>query len=89
MNAEIVEKRDKRGVEQKGKEEISDRVTLQPAWKRFSSPGMKFFTRAFLETLIHDFWKSYNTLGVGNHQHRIPHLLREVHHLDEKQTAAA
>ena len=49
----------------------------------------KFFTRAFNGVLIHDFWKAYSKLTVEHHQYCIPHVLRELHHLDNKESSAA
>lgn len=49
----------------------------------------KFFTRAFKGVLIHDFWKAYHKLDVEHHQFCVTHVLREIHHLDNKEQSAA
>jgi transposase len=45
----------------------------------------KFFAEAFRGVLIHDFWAPYERVvldGAGEHQCCIPHLLRELEHVD-------
>jgi transposase len=48
------------------------------------SPALqKFFTEAFDGTLVHDFWRAYESVCVEDRQYCIPHLLRELLKVDE------
>jgi transposase len=48
------------------------------------SPALqKFFTEAFGGTLVHDFWRAYESVGAEDRQYCLPHLLRELLKVDE------
>jgi transposase len=48
------------------------------------SPALqKFFTDAFAGTLVHDFWRAYESVCVEDRQYCLPHLLRELLKVDE------
>ena len=44
----------------------------------------KFFTEAFAGTLVHDFWRAYESVCVEDRQYCLPHLLRELLKVDER-----
>jgi hypothetical protein len=44
----------------------------------------KFFIEAFQGTLVTDFWVPYDSVAVGDNQRCLPHLLRELFKVDEK-----
>lgn len=44
----------------------------------------KFFTEAFGGTLVTDFWRAYESVAVEDRQYCIPHLLRELLKVDER-----
>jgi hypothetical protein len=49
------------------------------------SPALqKFFTEAFGGTLVTDFWRAYESVCVEDRQYCIPHLLRELLKVDER-----
>ena len=50
---------------------------------RGSEALRKFFTEAFKGTLVTDFWAAYDSVGVGDNQKCLPHLLRELLKVDE------
>ena len=50
---------------------------------RGSAALQKFFTEAFKGTLVTDFWAAYDSVGVGDNQKCLPHLLRELLKVDE------
>lgn len=55
---------------------------------RGSDALKKFFTGAFKGVLIHDFWRPYSSVllgDAGEHQCCLVHLLRELDHVDEHQ----
>ncbi len=43
----------------------------------------KFFTEAFAGTLVHDFWRAYESVCALDRQYCLPHLLRELLKVDE------
>jgi len=48
------------------------------------SPALqKFFSEAFAGTLVHDFWRAYESVCVEDRQYCLPHLLRELLKVDE------
>jgi len=52
--------------------------------KSRGSPALhKFFTEAFAGTLVHDFWRAYESVVAEDRQYCIPHLLRELIKVDE------
>jgi len=52
------------------------------------SPALqKFFTDAFAGTLVHDFWRAYESVLVEDRQYCLPHLLRELLKVDERNDA--
>ncbi len=49
------------------------------------SPALhKFFTEAFKGTLVSDFWAAYESVCAGDYQKCLPHLLRELIKVDER-----
>jgi len=49
------------------------------------SPALhKFFSEAFAGTLVTDFWRAYESLCVEDRQYCLPHLLRELLKVDER-----
>ncbi len=53
---------------------------------RGSGALRKLFTQAFKGVLVHDFWRTYESVlleGSGEHQCCLAHLLRELDHADE------
>lgn len=51
---------------------------------RGSAALQKFFTEAFAGTLVSDFWAAYESVWAGDYQKCIPHLLRELLKVDER-----
>lgn len=52
------------------------------------SPALqKFFTEAFDGTLVSDFWRAYESVVVEDRQYCLPHLLRELLKVDERNDA--
>ena len=49
----------------------------------------RFFETAFAGTLVTDFWAAYNQVVAEDRQLCIPHLLRELQKVDERNTAPA
>lgn len=48
------------------------------------SPALhKFFSDAFAGTLVHDFWRAYESVISQDRQYCLPHLLRELIKVDE------
>jgi transposase len=47
----------------------------------------KFFIESFDGVLITDFWSAYDSVCCGDHQRCLPHLLRELLKVDEKNTS--
>lgn len=48
------------------------------------SPALKkFFTEAFKGVLVTDFWAAYDSVGAGDYQKCLPHLLRDIIKVDE------
>ena len=47
----------------------------------------KFFTEAFGGTLVSDFWRAYESVVVEDRQYCLPHLLRELLKVDERNDA--
>src|ERR1700744_3331161 len=53
--------------------------------KSRGSPALqKFFTAAFKGTLVTDFWAAYDSVSAGDNQKCMPHLLRELSKVDER-----
>jgi len=53
------------------------------------SPALqKFFTEAFAGTLVTDFWRAYESVVVEDRQYCLPHLLRELLKVDERNDSA-
>jgi transposase len=53
--------------------------------KSRGSPALqKFFTEAFAGTLVTDFWRAYESVCVEDRQYCLPHLLRELIKVDER-----
>ncbi len=48
----------------------------------------KFFIEAFKGTLVTDFWGPYDSVAAGDNQRCLPHLLRELFKVDEKNDSA-
>lgn len=49
------------------------------------SPALqKFFTEAFAGTLVTDFWRAYESVCAEDRQYCLPHLLRELLKVDER-----
>ena len=49
------------------------------------SPALqKFFTQAFRGVLVTDFWAAYDAVCAGDNQRCLPHLLRELIKVDER-----
>lgn len=49
------------------------------------SPALhKFFTEAFDGTLVSDFWRAYESVAAEDRQYCLPHLLRELLKVDER-----
>ncbi len=55
---------------------------------RGSAALQKFFTEAFNGTLVTDFWAAYDAVSVGDNQKCLPHLLRELLKVDERNDSA-
>jgi len=51
---------------------------------RGSPALLKFFTEAFDGTLVSDFWRAYESVVVEDRQYCLPHLLRELLKVDER-----
>jgi hypothetical protein len=52
------------------------------------SPALqKFFTEAFAGTLVTDFWRAYESVCAEDRQYCLPHLLRELLKVDERNDA--
>jgi len=57
--------------------------------KSRGSPALqKFFSEAFDGTLVHDFWRAYESVCAEDRQYCIPHLLRELLKVDEGKASA-
>ena len=53
--------------------------------KSRGSPALqKFFTAAFKGALVTDFWAAYDSVFAGDNQKCLPHLLRELSKVDER-----
>jgi len=51
---------------------------------RGSAALQKFFTEAFKGVLVTDFWAAYDAVCAGDNQRCLPHLLRELIKVDER-----
>jgi len=51
---------------------------------RGSAALQKFFTEAFAGVLVTDFWAAYDSVCAGDNQRCLPHLLRELVKVDER-----
>jgi hypothetical protein len=52
------------------------------------SPALqRFFVEAYRGTLVSDFWAAYESVDVGDHQRCLPHLLREIVKVDERNAS--
>jgi len=58
-----------------------DRCRGQPALR-------KFFTEAFNGVLITDFWAAYASVEAADRQYCLPHLLRELEKVDQRNDSA-
>ena len=47
----------------------------------------KFFAEAFQGTLVTDFWAAYDSVCAGDYQKCLPHLLRELLKVDDRNSA--
>ena len=47
----------------------------------------KFFVQVFEGTLVHDFWAVYEKAMVEDHQYCLPHLLRELVKVDDRNSS--
>lgn len=54
---------------------------------RGSPALLKFFTEAFAGTLVTDFWRAYESVCAEDRQYCLPHLLRELLKVDERNDA--
>ena len=48
----------------------------------------KFFTEAFDGVLITDFWAAYDSVDAADRQKCLPHLLRELEKVDQRNDSA-
>jgi transposase len=56
--------------------------------KSRGSPALqRFFIDAYKGTLVSDFWAAYESVDVGDHQKCLPHLLRELVKVDERNVS--
>ena len=54
------------------------------------SPALQsFFTEAFDGTLVTDFWAAYESVCAADRQKCLPHLLREIERVDQRNDAPA
>ena len=54
------------------------------------SPALQsFFTEAFDGTLVTDFWAAYESVRAADRQKCLPHLLRELERVDQRNAAPA
>jgi hypothetical protein len=54
---------------------------------RGSAALQKFFTEAFDGVLVTDFWAAYDSVCAGDNQRCLPHLLRELIKVDQRNDA--